>query len=128
MLGVLVITEGSWRLGSVFVSLDTVSSRRCCRRRLLRGVDCERSFLIPCGRASINDQPKHTPMWITHARLLISSIAAQHFERFGLHDMGPCRLEGGLTTSALILPPRLMKTGEGGGRVRGSAPNVGGRR
>ncbi len=62
MLGVLVIAEGSWCLGSVFVSLDTVRSWRCCRRRLLRGEDCGRSFLIPCGRASINDQSKHTTM------------------------------------------------------------------
>jgi hypothetical protein len=58
--GVLLVGEGSGCLDSVFVSLDTVHSWRCCRRRLLRGEDCGRSFLIPRGRASINDQSEYT--------------------------------------------------------------------
>jgi hypothetical protein len=31
-----------------------------CRRALLGEESCGRSFLIPCGRASINDQSKYT--------------------------------------------------------------------
>jgi hypothetical protein len=58
--GVLLVREGSRCLGSVFVSLDTVRSWRRCRRGLLRGESCGLSFLIPCGRASINDQSKYT--------------------------------------------------------------------
>jgi hypothetical protein len=38
----------------VFVSLER------CRRALLQEGSCNGSFLIPCGRASINDQSKKT--------------------------------------------------------------------
>jgi hypothetical protein len=49
--GVLLVKEGSRCLGLVFVSLDTVGSWRRYMRALLRCC----SFLMPCGRASIND-------------------------------------------------------------------------
>jgi hypothetical protein len=52
--GVLLVTEGSGCLGSVFVFLDAIR----CRRVLLReGCGC--SFLISYGRVPINDQSEH---------------------------------------------------------------------
>ncbi len=103
MPGVLLVGEGSGCLGSVFVSLDTVRSWRRCRRGLLRGEGCGRSFLTPCGRASINDQSKYTTDANTYVRLLAPSIAAQTFGCFVLLDVGPYRLEGGGTRSGFYV-------------------------
>ena len=74
-------------MGSVFASLDTVRSWR----RAFFG----RPFLIPCGRASVNDQSKYTTgVKLTYFRLGAPSIAARLLEGFVLLDAGPYRLEG----------------------------------
>ncbi len=115
MPGVLLVGKGSECLGLMFVSLDIVRSRQRCRRGLLRGKSCGLSFLIPCGRASINNQSKCTTgdRWLTYFRLLAPSVAAQLFGCFVLLDAGPYRLEGGGVTSGFILPLGLI---DGGGQ------------
>jgi hypothetical protein len=53
--------EGSGCFGLVFLAWDAVRPWRSCIsswRALLRGDICGRFFLIPCGRASIEDQSK----------------------------------------------------------------------
>jgi hypothetical protein len=114
VIGVLRFGEGSGYFGSVFLSLDTVRSWARCissRRMLLRE---EASFLIPCGRASMNNQSKAHDRreWLTYFRLLAPSVAVHFFGCFGLLDAGPYRMEGGVT-SRFILPLKLM---DGGGR------------
>jgi len=79
-------------LGSVFASLDTV---RALRRALLREGGC-RSFLIPCGRVSVNDQSTYTTsVKLIYFRLGALDIAARILEGFVLLDAGPYRLEEG---------------------------------
>ncbi len=111
----LLFGEGSGCFGSVFLSLDIVRSWArwlSSRRALLRE---ETTFLIPCGRASINVQSKYTTgvNGLTYFRLLAPSVAAQLFGGFGFLGAGPYRLEGGGVTSGFILPLGLM---DGSGR------------
>ena len=106
MLGVVLIGEGSECLDSVLVFLDTAR-----RRALLREGGCGRSFLIPCGRASINDQSivHNKYAWLTYFRLLAPSVAVQLSGCFVLLDAGPYRLEGGGVRSRFILPDRSWR-------------------
>jgi hypothetical protein len=97
---------------------EALGSWRRCRRALLRGGSCGRSFLIPCGSVPINDQSKHATgvnsllssfgtsindqseyttgdEWHTYFRLLAPSVAAQLFGCFVVLDAGPYQMEEG---------------------------------
>src|ERR1700710_1110589 len=90
----LLARERSVCLGWVFVALDTARSCRRCSCALLREESCGRFFLIPCGRASINDQLKYT----TGMNGLLTFVFLYWL------DAGPYRLEGGGVRSRFILP------------------------
>ncbi len=105
MPGVLLVGERSGCLGSVFVPLR---SWRRFRPVLLRGESCGRSFLVTCGRASMNDQSKYT----NGVNGLLTLVFGHRALPPNFLDVLLCLTWGHIDWKQYILPLRLMDRAE----------------